>query len=156
MNWAHLHLAVNHIPVLGTLLVFVLLCTAMLRRSDELKKVCLWAFVVLAVVAVVIKYSGDFAYEAVAKSEWIETSIVSAHDEAANLATTGMFVVGLLAGLGLFLMRKVRSVPRWLMGTLFVTAFATFLLMARAANFGGRIRHTEIRPQPATEDRTKP
>ncbi|HKS38311.1 MAG TPA: hypothetical protein VJW76_14040 [Verrucomicrobiae bacterium] len=156
MNWAHLHLAVNHIPVLGTLLVFVLLCAAMLRRSDELKQVCLWAFVVLAVVAVAIKYTGDFAYEAVANSEWIEKSIVSAHEEAADLATTGMFVVGLLAALGLFLMRKVRSVPRWLMATLFVTAFATFLLMARAANFGGRIRHTEIRRQPPIEDPTKP
>jgi len=156
MNWAHLHLAVNHIPVLGTLLVFVLLCAAMLRQSDELKKVCLWAFVVLTVVAVAIKYSGDFAYEAVAKSEWIEKSIVSAHEEAADQATTAMFVVGLVAAAGLFLMRKVRSVPRWLMGTLFVTAFATFLLMARAANFGGRIRHTEIRPRPPTEDGTKP
>lgn len=156
MNWAHLHLAVNHIPVLGTLLVFVLLCVAILRRSDELKKVCLWGFAALMIVSIPIKFTGDFAYEAVAKSEWIEASIVSAHEEAANQATTGMFVVGLLAGLGLFLMRKVRSVPRWLMGTLFVTTFATFLLMARAANFGGRIRHTEIRPRPPIEDGTKP
>ena len=37
-------------------------------------------------------------------------------------------------------------VPRWLMGTLFVIAFVTFLLMARAANSGGQIRHMEIRP----------
>jgi hypothetical protein len=156
MNWAHLHLAVNHIPVLGTLLLFVLLCAAMLRRSDELKKVCLWAFAGLAVVSIPIKFTGDFAYESVAKSEWSEASIVSAHEEAANQATAAMFVVGMLAGLGLFLMRKVRSVPRWLVGTLFVTTFATFLFMARAANFGGRIRHTEIRPRPPIDDGTRP
>jgi predicted PurR-regulated permease PerM len=67
VNWAHLHLAVNHIPVLGTLLIFVLLCVAMLRRSDELKKVGLCAFVVLAIVSVVIKFTRDFAFQAAAK-----------------------------------------------------------------------------------------
>jgi len=67
VNWAHLHLAVNHIPVLGTLLIFVLPCVAMLRRSDELTKVCLCAFVVLAIVSVVIKFTRDFAFQAAAK-----------------------------------------------------------------------------------------
>jgi hypothetical protein len=155
VNWAHLHLAVNHIPVLGTLLVFVLLCAAMLRQSDELKKVCLWGFAALMIVSIPIKFTGDFAFEAVATSGWVEASLVSAHEEAANQATAGIFAVGLLAAAGLFLMRKVKSVPRWLMGALFVTAFAAFLTMARAANFGGRLRHTEIRPRPPTEDGTR-
>src|SRR5213594_3334140 len=146
MNWAHFHLALNHIPVLGTLLVFVLLCAAMLRRSDELKKVCLWAFVALSVAAVGIKFSGDFAYQRVAKAPWLEPTVVARHEERANQATSAMFVLGLLAATGLFLMREVQSVPRWLMGTLFVIAFVTFLLMARAANSGGQIRHMEIRP----------
>ncbi|HEU0011032.1 MAG TPA: hypothetical protein VFT34_14535 [Verrucomicrobiae bacterium] len=146
MNWAHLHLALNHIPVLGTVLVLVLLCAAMLRRSDELKKVCLCGFVVLAVVSVLIKFSGDFAFQSVADAGWLVESAVIAHEDAANQATAGMFVVGLLAAAGLFLLRQVRSAPRWLLGALFLTAFVTFLLMARAANLGGRIRHTEIRP----------
>jgi putative copper export protein len=150
MNWAHLHVALNHIPVLGTLLVFALFCAAMLRRSDELKKVCLGAFVVLALVSVLIKFTGDYAFQSVAKADWIEESVVTAHDDAANQATTGMIVLGLLAASGLFLLRTVKSLPRWLMGTLFVAAFVAFLLMARAANLGGRIRHTEIRPQSGT------
>jgi uncharacterized membrane protein len=156
MNWAHLHVALNHIPVLGTLLVLVLLCAAMLRRSDELKKVCLWAFVVLALLTILIKFTGDFAAESVTLADWFSEPIVAAHEEAANQATTGLFVVGLLAAGGLFVVHKVRSVPRWLLGSLFLTAFVVFLFLARAANLGGRIRHSEIRPAPAAESVTSP
>ena len=38
MNWAHLHLALNHVPVIGLPIVLLLLAWAILRRSTELLK----------------------------------------------------------------------------------------------------------------------
>lgn len=43
MNWVHLHLALNHVPVLGALFGALLLGVGLVRRSDELQRVSLWA-----------------------------------------------------------------------------------------------------------------
>lgn len=36
MSWAHLHLALNHVPVIGIFLVILLLGAAVVRSSGEL------------------------------------------------------------------------------------------------------------------------
>ena len=47
MNWTHLHLALNHVPVLGSLFVALLLIAGIARKSEELKRMSLWWFVIL-------------------------------------------------------------------------------------------------------------
>lgn len=39
MNWAHVHLSLNHLPVVGTFFGVLLLLLALLRKSEELKRV---------------------------------------------------------------------------------------------------------------------
>ena len=63
MNWVHIHLAVNHVPVLGTMFLLILLIVGLVRKSDDLKRIALWGFVLLALLAVPIKYTGDLAFE---------------------------------------------------------------------------------------------
>ena len=57
--------------------------------------------------------------------------------------------MGIAAAVALFLSRGGRSTPKWSLGLLAFLALATFALMVRTANFGGHIRHPEIRPAPA-------
>ena len=47
MDWVHLHLALNHIPVLGTLFVGLLLATALVKKNRELMRLSLIWFVAL-------------------------------------------------------------------------------------------------------------
>lgn len=48
MNAMHLHLLLNHVPVLGTIFGLALLVPALLRRRDELKRVVLGCLIVTA------------------------------------------------------------------------------------------------------------
>lgn len=75
----------------------------------------------------------------------MEASMAEAHEQSADQATTGVFLLGIVAGIGLFLGRKGRSTPKWVYPATLILALVTFGLMARAANLGGQIRHTEIR-----------
>ena len=102
MDWVHLHLALNHVPVLGTVFVGLLLAVALIRKSDELKRVSLVAFVALAVVSIPIKFTGDFAHEKLTKAEWLDQSRAVAHEQMADQATTGMFLLGLVAAFALW------------------------------------------------------
>lgn len=148
MNWIHAHLALNHVPVLGALFVGLLLLTAMLRRSEELKRLSLWWLVGLMLVSIPIKFTGDFAVKKAQGLPGMEQALVDRHEQAADQATTAIFLAGLVAGIALFLSRKGRAVPTWGMIATLVLTLATFGMMARTANTGGELRHPEIRPLP--------
>jgi uncharacterized membrane protein len=151
MNWVHLHLALNHVPVLGALFGALLLAMGLVRRSDELQRVSLWALALLAAVSIPIKFTGDFASEALAAKGGapatitLEPKLLNTHEQAADQATTGVFLLGLVAAAGLFAARGGRALPKWAVITSLGLALVTFLLMARTANLGGQLRHPEIR-----------
>lgn len=146
MSWVHLHLALNHVPVLGPFFVALLLMTATIRRNEELLRISLWAFLILSVVSIPIKFTGDFAYDEVRDAQWMPSEIAESHEQAADQATTGVFLLGVVAVIGLFVSRKHQRVPLWVTALLLALSLVTFALMARAANLGGQLRHEEIRP----------
>ena len=145
MNWPHLHIALNHLPVFGVLFLLLLLITALLRKSAELTRVTLWAWIALAAVTVPIHSTGERAFEDLMQDPAVEDRFVKPHDDAAGQAVTAVFVLGVLAAVGLFLSRRGRPTPRWILFSLLVGSLLAFLLMARAANLGGQIRHPEVR-----------
>ena len=145
MNWAHLHLALNHVPVLGTLFVSLLLGAALIRNNEELKRCSLIGFVALALVSIPIKFTGDFANEKLAGASWLAEERVTVHEQAADQATTGMFLLGLAAAFALWQGRGSRPIAQATLWTVLLLSLVTFLLMIRTANLGGEIRHEEIR-----------
>ena len=145
MNWTHLHLALNHIPVLGTAFIALLLITGLIKKSEEIRRLSLWWMAVLMLLAIPTKFTGDFANEQSAEEPWLINTFVTQHEQAADQATTGIFLAGLMAIAGLIAARKKPAIPTWaLIGTL-VLSLLTTALMGRAANLGGQIRHSEIR-----------
>ncbi len=146
MDWIHLHLAVNHVPVLGTLFVCLLLLTAAFKKDENLKRLSLWWAVVLMLIAIPIKFTGDFAAEKAGMEPWFIPTFVAAHEQAADQATTGIFFMGIAAIVALVLARKAKPVATWSLTLTVILGLLTFALMIRTANLGGQIRHTEIRP----------
>lgn len=65
MNAPHLHLLLNHVPVLGSAFGLGLLAFALWRKSDELKKTAFGVFVIAALLAVPGYLSGEPAEEGV-------------------------------------------------------------------------------------------
>jgi uncharacterized membrane protein len=149
MDWTHLHLALNHVPVLGTPFLIGLLMWSWSRRQAMTLRLCLWLFVGLAAASIAIKFTGDFAAEKVGALSGFDSVLIQRHEEAADRATIGVFFMGVVAAATLFLGRGGRSVSQWSIGLLALLALATFALMVRTANFGGHIRHPEIRPEAA-------
>ena len=145
MNTIHLHLLLNHVPIVGALLGVFLVGVAIVRRSDELGKVALGTFVFLGAVSVVVFLTGEPAEELVEKLPGFSESLTERHEEAALVATIVMGVVGALSLIGLGAFRK-RALPRWVTPALLLFALGATATMGYAANLGGQIRHTEIRP----------
>ena len=94
MDWHHLHLALNHLPVIGTPCLLALLLWAWRRRQNETLRLALWLFVLLAAVSIGIKFTGDFANAAVGKNPGFDHAIIDRHEQAADQATTSVFTMG--------------------------------------------------------------
>ena len=145
MSWAHIHLALSHVPVIGLLIVLLLLAVASLRRSTELMRVSYALLVLLAAAAVVVYLTGEPAEELVENLPGFSEPLVERHEEAALIATIGMVVLGLVALVGLIRFRGPRIAPAWYGRGVLLLALLTGGVITWTANLGGQIRHSEIR-----------
>ena len=145
MNIVHLHLLLNHLPVIGSVFATLLLAVALFRRSGELTRVSLWFWGLLGVASVLVFLTGEPAQDAVERFPGFSDTLAERHEDAALVATIVTAGIGALALAALFVFRR-RTIPRWLTTLGLVAALGSSVLMGYAANLGGQIRHTEIRP----------
>ena len=145
MDPAHLHLILNHLPVIGTAFTLALLLVALLKNSEELKRVSLAFLVAVTLLAVPVYLTGAPAEQSIMQLPGIEEAFIEQHKGAAQWAFGAQVVLGVVALVGWFVTRRGKPLPKWCAGVLLVLTLAVGGLMARAANLGGQIRHPEIR-----------
>ncbi|WP_139921006.1 hypothetical protein [Hymenobacter sp. DG01] len=141
MNEAHLHLLLNHSPLLTCLFGLVLLLIGLLRPTPVLIRTGLWTILVAAVLCLPTQLTGEGAEEALSSLPGISPSLIQAHEKAAELGFWALELTGALALVTLQLTSRLRLMA-WLT---VVGALLSLGLLARAANLGGAIRHPEIR-----------
>lgn len=146
MNAIHLHLAINHIAVIGTGLTLFLFLIGVLKRSDELIKTSFLIFFLIALTAIPTFFSGEAAEEIVEGMAGMSEDLIERHESAAKLSMVVEMAAGLLALLGLILYRLNKTAPAWLKVVFPLAALAATGFMVWTANLGGQIRHEEIRP----------
>lgn len=144
MDTIHLHLLLNHVPVLGTMLALALLLFALPRHNVARARDGLRLLVGLGIVAVVVFLTGGAAEDAVENLPGVSESIIETHEEAALAATIALGVLGVGALVALWRYRA-RALPRWVPLAGFAGTLVVAGLMGWTANLGGQIRHTEIR-----------
>lgn len=144
MSTVHLHLLLNHVPVIGTIIGLCLLAYAALRKDEGLARASLGMFAILALVAIATFLTGEPAEEAVEGMAGVSESIIERHEEAALLSTIALGVLGALS-LGALLWFRRRHLPRLAAVAFLAAGLIPGGAMAWTANLGGQIRHTEIR-----------
>lgn len=147
MNLAHVHLILNHVPVLGIGFGILLLAVGMVRKSGDIAKASLLLFVVAALVALPTYYTGEPAEEIVEHLPSVSESAIEEHEEAAETALIGAEVLGVIALAGVLVFSRSSAVPAWFTTLSLVISLAAGGLMARTAGLGGRIHHPEIRDE---------
>ena len=145
MDYTHLHLLLNHFPIIGTLLGLGILAFGMIKDNTGIVQTSLYVFILVALISIPAFLTGEPAEEAIEHLPGVEESYIEAHEEAAETAIWIMELLGLLSLLtALLIYRKVASV-RYLKYLVLLMGLVTFALMAQVGNLGGVIRHSEIR-----------
>ncbi len=144
-NLAHLHIAINHVPVVLVPAALGILAVAVWRRSEPLLRTGIVVAWIAAASAVASYLSGDPAADLVMAVEKAQEKtldpIVGAHDDSAGWALGSSLV---LAAAGVWAWRR-KGLGREVTLPLLVLSALTTTILARTALLGGRIRHPEAR-----------
>jgi hypothetical protein len=146
MNPAHLHLMLNHLPIIGTPFVLAVLAWGVLRGSREIIRLAAAGAVIVAALTYPVFLTGEPAEERVENSTWFQERLVHQHEERAEVALIAMIVTGLAAGALLWVSRGGRAVPKAASGITLAGLAVSAALFGWTALAGGHIRHDEVRP----------
>lgn len=146
MNLAHLHLLINHLPTVGTVVGLGLFIVALLGKSEELQRASLGVFLIIGLLTIPAYVTGNAAQEVLVDTEPEASQLwINRHQDAALVALVFMEITGALAWFGLWQYRRIGRMTRGNLLAVLAFVIVSVSLMARAANLGGEIIHTEIR-----------
>lgn len=148
MDAAHIHLMLNHVPVLGAVFGAVLLGVGLLRSDETWQRIGLWTLIVTGVAGVVVYLTGEPAEELVEGAAGFSHDALERHEEIAAWAMYTGGAVG-AAALGTLAWFRSRDLPRGLVTGIFMANLAVVGVMTWTANSGGKVSHPELRGEPA-------
>lgn len=154
MNLAHLHLLLNHFPIIGAVVGLGLFLISLVGKNDDLKRASLIIFAAMALLSLPAFFSGVGAQGAIVKLPGVSDTLIDRHEGAAILALFFMEITGALALVGLWQSHKFSRPARWNVTTVLLFSLITVGLMTRVGTTGGDIRHPEISavPDPAADE----
>lgn len=147
MTVLHLHLLLNHIPVLGAVILVFIFGFAAARRNSTLSRVGLVTCVLLASLTGVVYLTGGGAEDLAEKIAGVSELSISLHEEAAEVSAIAFGAAGILALACLILFRR-KPIPQGVAVAALACTLIVAALMAWTANLGGNIRHTELQTTP--------
>ncbi len=145
MDATHLHLLLNHFPIIGTVLGAGVMAYGYLTSSDQVKKSALWTWFLMALVAIPVFLTGEPAEESIEGIAGVSEGLIEEHEEAATVAIWLMEALGLLSLVTLVLGKTKESLSKPLVLVSTLLGLVVFGAMARTGYLGGQIRHSEIR-----------
>ncbi|HQY20829.1 MAG TPA: hypothetical protein PK294_06905 [Ignavibacteria bacterium] len=146
MNGAHLHLILNHIPVIGTIFAMFILFIGIIKKSDDVKKVCMLVIIFTSILTIPVYLTGDKAEEMIEGNyEDVDEEFIHSHEDFALYSFIAMNIMGAVALISMFIYKKPKLLPNSFAYFMFALLIIVNGMMTYTANLGGKIHHPEIR-----------
>lgn len=145
MDATHLHLILTHFPIVGTIIGIGILAYGQFLKNDEIKKVALVTFVLMAILTIPVFLTGEEAEETVEHVAGVSEQLIENHEELAEKAIWLMGLLGVLSLISFFAIIKKLSFAKTISLITLIVSLGTFGIFAKVGSTGGEIRHSEIR-----------
>jgi uncharacterized membrane protein len=149
MNFAHLHLLLNHFPVIGAMLGFALFALSFFKGNGDLRRASLIVFAAIALLSIPTFLTGFGAQFMIQRAPSVSTALIERHESSALLSIWFILVTGALSLVGLWQSHRSGRVANWNVIAILLFSLFTVGLMVRTGNTGGEIRHPEVWANPA-------
>ena len=145
MNDAHLHMLVNHFPIIGTIFGLGILIGGIVLKNNAVKNTAFVLLIVAALFGIASMSTGEGAEELVEDLPDVGKSIIHEHEELAEKFILVLYVTGAFALLSLMANIRKHSKANLLAWITLLLSIVSVVLVKEVGTSGGEIRHTEIR-----------
>jgi hypothetical protein len=147
MNAAELHLAINHLPLAGTIFGVIILLVSLFVHSDGVRLTGLALLIASGIFSIPTVSTGEDAEEIVEHMGLGEEvhDYIHEHEEIAEGARTVSLIVALLAAVAFYFTYTKRAPGKLFAILTLAGGIGSLVYLGNAAHTGGEIRHTEIR-----------
>jgi hypothetical protein len=144
VNFDHLHLLLNHVPIIGFFVGVGLFVASFAGSNKDLRRSALIIFAVVALLTIPTFVSGVGADRTIAQEPGVSDALVRRHEGAAMLGLWFVEATGAAALMALWRSRRPGGASHGHLASILLLAIVAAVLMGRTGNTGGDIRH----PQP--------
>lgn len=144
MNDAHLHMVVNHFPIIGLFFGVAILLFGIFKKNPLVLNISYLIFIFCMIMGQVSMFTGENA-EDIVENLGISKDVIHTHEELAEGFMKVMYLLGLASILGLFANIKKHSKALLLAYLILIIGVVSAVLSTPVGTSGGEIRHTEIR-----------
>lgn len=142
MNYAHLHLLLNHFPIIGAIIGLGLLAVSFFGKNQDLRRAAYITFVGIGLITIPTFISGIGAQQMI-NGPGVSDALIRRHEGSALLSMWFMVITGALALVGLWQAQRAGQPPRGNVAAVLLFSILSVILIARTSNTGGDIRHPE-------------
>jgi uncharacterized membrane protein len=147
MNAPHIHLLINHLPIIGLIIGILVLIFGLFGKKQVVLSVGLWITMIAGFSSYPTMYSGGASEHFFEENEGkycVSEDLIHEHEEAAELAFWPCIVTGVFAGLALIGNRKGHKHTKKAEILVVFIGIIAIILIGKAGLTGGQIRHPEI------------
>ena len=143
-NAAHIHLMVNHLPILATLFSIPILVWGIIANQQAIKKVALVGFIVAGLTAIVAVQSGESAEDIAESVPGVTEQAIHDHEEAAETTQWLAIILAVGAVTGYYLINKQNKYSKHVIWGLLIYSLVVGSMFIYTAYLGGNITHHEL------------
>ena len=144
MNQAHLHMILNHFPIIGLIFGIGVLFYGIIKKHTILVNTAYVMFIICMILAKATMMTGEGAEE-IAEELGISHDLIHIHEEFAETYMKALYVLGIVSILGLVANIKKHSKALIISFIVMILAIGSAVLSKSVGTSGGEIRHSEIR-----------
>lgn len=145
MDGAHLHLLLNHYPIVGSIIAFMLLLVGFFLKNKSVINAALVTTVLIGLITIPAFLTGEAAEHKVEDLAGTSEFYLEEHEDIGKAAFLIINITAVLSLIALIVNLISRKTSRFLTALVLLALAATVGIMVYTGFLGGKIRRPELR-----------
>lgn len=145
MNSAHIHLILNHVPIIGIILGSLFLVLFFVKREVSYIMIGLMIFIITGLITIPTFTSGEGAEEILERLVGVEEIRIEKHEELGEKALIFIEVISAFSLIYLIVIKLKKKISNAMVFIILLLSIGCIALLLFVNNSGVEIRHGEIR-----------
>ena len=145
MDELHLHLLVNHLPIIFPIVGIIILLIGIFSKSEVTKRNAYVIFILGAITSIAAMVTGENAENSATKIAGLSENLIDKHEEVSEIFAALTYVLGGISLAALILSFRNSVISKYAPFVVGVLAIICLVFAQKVGTTGGEIKHNEIR-----------